>query len=346
MSGAYRKIAERVTERILEFLKQGTIPWQKPWKGGKFNAPRSASTGKIYRGTNLALLGCCDYESPWWMTFAQAKKLAFENAVKSGRKVVEKDRKNRKGFYYWDEDKNELFQGGVMSGEKSMPVHYWKFGDPVPCSGNPWSVTSTKCSGDDCNYCKGTGLMKPAPQLYSFNVFNANQCEGLPEKYYPSIENDKDAREFKPIEKCEEIVANYQDAPTISHDQPNSCHYVPIRDSVHMVKPEKFVSDEEYYSTLFHELIHSTGHKNRLNREGVTNFDKFGSHKYSREELIAEMGSTYLCGISGIDRSSVIKNSASYIQGWMKKLDSNKDWIVWAGGRSAKACDHILGETA
>ena len=150
-------------------------------------------------------------------------------------------------------------------------------------------------------------------------------------------------RDFTPVEACDEIIANYPDSPKVYHDQADSCHYRPSADEVHMVKPEYFVSDEEYYSTFFHELIHSTGHKSRLAREGVTGLNFFGSHEYSKEELVAELGSTYLCAIAGIDRSSVIQNSASYIKSWSSKLAENEDWIVWAGSRSAKACDHILG---
>ena len=338
----YNQICKRVTDKILGFLKEGIIPWTKPWKGGKFNAPRSVSTGKTYRGTNLALLGCVGYDSPWWLTFGQAKKLAVDSAVKSGRKIQEVERKNGRGSYFWDTDKDEVFTGGVNKGEKAMPVHYWKFHDPVDCEGSPWN-SSDSCSGEDCTWCKGTGKRKPMPSLFSFNVFNANQCEGLPEKYYPVIEDEEELRDFDPVEACEEIIANYPNPPKIHHDQDDRCFYRPSADEVHMVKPEKFISDEEYYSTFFHELIHSTGHKDRLARDGVTGTNFFGSHEYSKEELVAEMGSTYLCAISGIDRSSVIKNSSAYIQSWMKSLSENEDWIVWAGTRSAKACDHILG---
>jgi|TARA_R110000823_G_scaffold189517_9_gene321356 antirestriction protein ArdC len=303
----YNQICSRINDRILGFLKDGIVPWQKPWKGGKFNAPRSVSSGKLYRGTNLSLLGCAGYESPWWLTFGQAKKLG----------------------------------GQVIKGQKSFPVSYWKFYPKEDCTG--FYGTTGGCSGSSCGKCRGTGQYQPLPSLFSFNVFNANQCEGLPEKYYPVIENDEDARDFTPVEACEEIVANYPSKPDVYHDQTDSCHYSPAKDEVHMVKPEKFVSDEEYYSTFFHELVHSTGHKKRLAREGVTGLNFFGSHEYSKEELVAELGSTYLCAIAGIDRSSVIQNSASYISGWKSKLTDNVDWIVWAGSRSAKACDHILG---
>ena len=298
----YQSICKRITERILGFLEQGIVPWQKPWNGGKANAPRSVSTKKVYRGTNLAILGCAGYESPWWLTFGQAKKLG----------------------------------GQVRKGEKSFPIHYWKFHPAQDCK---------TCLGGQplCNDCGGSGKYQPFPSLFSFNVFSANQCDGLPEKYYPAIKDDDEVRDFTPVEACDEIIANYPDSPKVYHDQADSCHYRPSADEVHMVKPEYFVSDEEYYSTFFHELIHSTGHKSRLAREGFTGLNFFGSHEYSKEELVAELGSTFLCAIAGIDRSSVIQNSASYIKSWSSKLADNEDWIVWAGSRSAKACDHILG---
>ena len=337
----YNQICKRINDRILGFLKDGIVPWQKPWKGGKFNAPRSASTNKVYRGTNLSLLGCAGYESPWWLTFGQAKKLAVNNAIKSGRNIEDRPRKRGNGSYFWDADKDELFSGGVKKEEKSFPVSYWKFYPSEDCTG--YYGATGGCSGSSCGKCRGTGTYKPLPSLFSFNVFNANQCEGLPEKYYPVIEDDDDVRDFTPVEACEEIVANYPSKPDVFHDQNDRCYYTPSKDEVHMVKPEKFISDEEYYSTFFHELVHSTGHKSRLAREGVTGLNFFGSHEYSKEELVAELGSTYLCAIAGIDRSSVIKNSASYISGWKSKLSKNEEWIVWAGSRSAKACDHILG---
>ena len=298
----YQSICKRITERILGFLEQGIVPWQKPWNGGKANAPRSVSTKKVYRGTNLAILGCAGYESPWWLTFGQAKKLG----------------------------------GQVRKGEKSFPIHYWKFHPAQDCK---------TCLGGQplCEHCGGSGKYQPFPSLFSFNVFSANQCDGLPEKYYPAIKDDDEVRDFTPVEACDEIIANYPDSPKVYHDQADSCHYRPSADEVHMVKPEKFISDEEYYSTFFHELVHSTGHKKRLAREGVTGLNFFGSHEYSKEELVAELGSTFLCAIAGIDRSEVIQNSASYISGWKSKLSENEDWIVWAGSRSAKACDHILG---
>jgi antirestriction protein ArdC len=151
--------------------------------------------------------------------------------------------------------------------------------------------------------------------------------------------------DFSAIEKAEKIVEGYKNPPTIFHDQQDRNFYSPPSDEVHLTTPEQFISNEEYYSTTFHELVHSTGHSSRLNRGNDTRNRNSNNElqEYSREELVAEIGSTYLCGIAGIDRDAVIKNSAGYIQSWKKKLEENTDWIVWAGTRASKACDHILG---
>jgi antirestriction protein ArdC len=103
-----------------------------------------------------------------------------------------------------------------------------------------------------------------------------------------------------------------------------------------------FNSSEEYYSTLFHELTHSTGHTSRLGREGIEDIAAFGSESYSREELIAEMGAAMLCGITGISPAT-IPNSAAYLQGWINRLRGDSKLVVSAASQAQKAADYIQG---
>ena len=100
-----------------------------------------------------------------------------------------------------------------------------------------------------------------------------------------------------------------------------------------------FDSSEEYYSVLFHEIAHSTGHETRLNRKGITELSRFGSHSYCFEELVAEMTSAFLCSSVGIENT--IDNSAAYIQGWIKALKENKKMILIAASQAQKAADYI-----
>jgi antirestriction protein ArdC len=105
---------------------------------------------------------------------------------------------------------------------------------------------------------------------------------------------------------------------------------------------ERFERAESYYATLFHELVHATGHESRLNRVTLTEKAGFGSNPYCKEELIAEMGAAFLCGQAEIAERT-IDNSAAYLNGWLDQLRSDKTLIVQAAAQAQKATDFILG---
>jgi antirestriction protein ArdC len=111
-----------------------------------------------------------------------------------------------------------------------------------------------------------------------------------------------------------------------------------------MPPKERFDHPEAYYATLFHELVHSTGHESRLGRPGITESIEFGKRTYSKEELVAEMGATFLCGQTGIE-NAVINNSASYIASWLRRLQNDPRLVVQAAAQSQKAADYILNRT-
>jgi antirestriction protein ArdC len=104
-----------------------------------------------------------------------------------------------------------------------------------------------------------------------------------------------------------------------------------------------FRSSEEYYSTFFHELTHSTGHKSRLGRDGFESVQSFGSESYSKEELVAEVGAAMLCGVTGIENRT-LGNSAAYLKTWIERLKSDSRLIVTAASAAQKAADYILGK--
>ena len=144
-------------------------------------------------------------------------------------------------------------------------------------------------------------------------------------------------REIKPITRCVEIVEGYENSPAIIHEGVQAC-YNPSTDEVCMPKPQTFPNEEKYYKTLFHELSHSTGHKKRLDRELKGKYDKVS---YSFEELVAEMGSLFLCAEAGIDMNT--KNSQAYINGWITYLKNNEEAIIKASSKAQKSCDLIVG---
>lgn len=216
---------------------------------------------------------------------------------------------------YWVSFKQVKGKGGrIKKGEKGFPVVFWKWIE-IPDSESELEK-------------------KRVPFLRYYNVFNLQQTEGID---IPKFQT----KSFDPILGAAKVIHQMPKAPVIEHKE-NRAYYRPIDDVVNMPKANLFQSNEEYYSTLFHELAHSTGHKSRLNRDEISSTSLFGSHDYSKEELVAEMGSAFLCGHCGIE-PSVIKNQAAYIQNWLKQLQNNKKWLIYAAAKAQKAADFILG---
>jgi antirestriction protein ArdC len=277
MSKAY----EVITNRIIAKLEAGVVPWHKPWNG-EAGMPKNLISKKNYRGINVFLLACLAYESPYFLTFNQTKKLG----------------------------------GFVKKNSRGCPVVFWSLYDRVDDLGQAIRI----------------------PVLRHYTVFNVSQCEGI-----VSPEIDVPEREHSPIEAAEAIAAGMQNAPEIvqGHTQ---AYYSPILDVVKMPRPEIFNEGEAYYTTLFHELTHATGHSTRLNRHLDSKLAAFGSpDSYSREELIAEMGAAFLAGSAGILESQ-IDNTSAYLQGWLGVLKSDSRLIVSAAASAQRASDYILGK--
>ena len=174
--------------------------------------------------------------------------------------------------------------------------------------------------------------------LKYFYVFATEQIEGI-DFHYPEVQ----LKENEKIERCEELVKNIPSPPEFVSINASRCYYEPLLDCVNMPPIEHFDSSEEYYNSLYHELIHSTGHEKRLNREGITGLtiDR-KSYSYSAEELVAELGASFLCGISGIDCKPLLENNASYINGWLKVLKEDSKFIFRVAKDAQKAVDYLM----
>lgn len=121
----------------------------------------------------------------------------------------------------------------------------------------------------------------------------------------------------------------------------DEAYYSPSKDVVVVPKIGQFNNTSEYYSTVFHELIHSTGHKNRLDRN-FKSTTRFGDCDYSKEELVAEIGASYLCSVSNVEDKDSFKNNVGYIQGWLKALENNNRLVVSAASKAQKASEYVL----
>jgi len=189
-----------------------------------------------------------------------------------------------------------------------------------------------KSKGED-----GTETLKPYFYMKYFRVFNLEQCQGVPEKTPNTWNTDIDQ---DVVRRCEAVIRNMPTPPRLAIGQEAAYH--PRTDILEIPAIEYFKSTEAYYSTKYHELIHSTGAAHRLNRPGVVDGARFGSHKYSFEELTAEMGSAYLCARAGIDCHEITENSAAYVGSWLRVLKADKTALLRAAGKSSAAVDYII----
>jgi len=175
-----------------------------------------------------------------------------------------------------------------------------------------------------------------------YTVFNAQQCEGIEAPAAAQPGGHAGVRSFTPIESAAAIVADYKGGQRVEH-QGADVVYRPREDLVRIAPADRFVDAESYYTTLFHELVHSTGHSSRLDRGLDANLSPFGSPDYSKEELVTEMGAAFLAAAAGIS-SQTIEQSAAYIDGWRRKLSSDTKLVIQAAGAAQKASDCVLGE--
>jgi antirestriction protein ArdC len=206
--------------------------------------------------------------------------------------------------------------GNVRKGEHGTKIIFWK------------------CKTHETEWADGEIEERKSAFLRYYTVFNLCQTEGLSALLTlpPAF----------PIELAEEIVKGMPNPPVFEQD--SRAAYIPSRDTVTMPSRTAFQSQPEYYSTLFHELTHSTGHAKRLAREGIDKIQPFGSEDYSKEELVAEMGSAMLCGVAGIEQAT-IKNSAAYLRGWINRLKADSRLVISAARAAQEAADYIRGES-
>ena len=206
--------------------------------------------------------------------------------------------------------------GNVRKGEHGTKIVFWK------------------CKTRETETADGEIEERRSAFLRYYTVFNLEQTEGLKAllRLPPAF----------PIQSAEDIVEGMPNPPAFEQD--SRAAYIPSKDTVTMPSRTAFETQAEYYSTLFHELTHSTGHVKRLGREGIEKIQPFGSEDYSKEELVAEMGSAMLCGVAGIEQA-IISNSAAYLHSWISRLKADSRLVVSAARAAQEAADYIRGES-
>jgi len=296
-------VQSQVTEWVLGRLQAGDVlPWHRPWDAGTGLPLRH--DGTPYRGVNTLMLMILGLPNPYWMTYNRA-------AILSG---MQRDDRGK-----WIREKGK----GVRAGEKSPS----------------WVVFAKPLLVDD----RDSDTPGTKKQIYFWNyspVFNASQVDGLPERFYPKPREVSQAVLGERHAAAQDLIEAMEDeAPVEYHG--DSAFYAPSRDLIRCPAAERFDSHEDFFSTMYHEGVHRTGHKSRLDRK----------HDYSektgraREELVAELGAAMICCEIGLT-DTPREDHASYIHSWIQLLQDDKNAIFKASREASAAVEYMLAQAA
>lgn len=258
------------------------------------------------------------WEKPWSGTIDGAFNRVSKKPYSILNQMLLKYDNEYASFKQWKD-----LGGHIRNGEKSEIVVFWK-------------MYPIKEKQDD-----GTEIIKTIPLLKYINVFHISQVDGV-EPLKQKVTHD-----IEPIDKAEKILNDYwnRENITIEHVKGDKAFYSPMFDKIQLPLFEQFKQSEEYYSTAFHESVHSTMKTSRCNRQEDRKGKvvSFGSEEYSKEELVAEVGSAQLMNMVGIETTKSFRNSTAYIQSWLKVLRNDNKFIVSASSKAEKAVNYILG---
>ena len=301
-----QRVEDAVADRIIELLDQGQLPpWEKDWRDSANGIPRNAVSMKPYRGVNR------------WMTLLTHMAMGYQDP---------------RWLTY---RQAEALGGHVRKGETSTEIVFWK---RVPFRDREDGGNGL---GRDDQPPEEEGKIRTYPMLRSYRVFNVEQTEDCRIEPLPQPE----AQDHDPIEQAEAIIAGMPGPPEFQTYQNanHAPHYAPKADMIRVPDMGRYRSTEGYYNTVFHELVHSTGHPKRLNRFDL-DANAGDLHAYGREEMTAGMGAAMLAAHAGT-LATMIERDASYILHWRDAIKADKSMIVRSATLAQRAVDLILGES-
>lgn len=255
---------------------------------------------------------------PWTKPWKGVRSGAFNRVSKQPYSLLNQMLLSKSGEYATFKQWQNL-GGHIRKGAKAEMVVYWNI------------IEKEEIDKD------GEKVVVGIPILKYYNVFHISDVEGVEPL-------EKPFSDVQPVENAEQLIKDYITREGINYKETISdkAYYSPITDSVVVPCKNQYQNINDFYATAFHELTHSTGNKSRLNR--ITKLAAFGSHEYSKEELVAEIGSATLLNLLGLETSKTFRNTAAYIQSWLKVLKNDNRFIVSAASKADKAVDYILGE--
>lgn len=302
---------EEPIKNLLEAMEHGVCPWNNPCLTWPI---ANAKTAIPYRGFNQNYLATVimlrNFRSPFWLSLKQANELG----------------------------------GRVKQGARSSLIVYRKvFESPRHDSGSEPAVGHDTSAAASLNAEKTRKWVR----LFYHRVFNYDQTEGakIDRDPYPTVRRALAPNEAEAAAQA--ILVGFHDGPRVVHTQSivqsEAGSYSERADTITMRPPEDYPSAGEYWSTLFHEVIHSCGAQKRLDFHRGGPRPRFGDKDYALEELTCEVGSNLLLVRAGLENEELRRNSAAYLRHWKSKIEDNPKLLIWASDRAARAVNLVLG---
>lgn len=258
--------------------------------------------------------------APWrktWSTFGLARNY-ISGRLYSGINYILMNNTGHPIPYFATFNQVKELGGSIKKAAKANMVIYFKvyYKDSDDKTLTPEVAKGRYQKGEDIRVLKF---------IRYYNVFNVEDIEGIEIDLnrFPEVKLSNNEK----ISRCEEIIMNMPNPPDLRQIDGNRAFYSPSQDFINLPSIGQFETSEHYYATFFHELIHATGHSSRLARAEVIDFSGFGTKPYSKEELVAEMGTSFLSCHCQIDYDSLVENNASYLTGWLNVLKEDSRFI-------------------
>ncbi|MBW8073675.1 MAG: DUF1738 domain-containing protein [Ferrovum sp.] len=331
-----RDLRQEVTDKMIEVLDKGEIPWNKPWESLENGLPRNMATGREYNGANSLMLMMAGYRDPRFGTFKQVNELGGK--VTRGEKGVPIEFWGKEPFYQRrDTTVKYLDRAYKVFSEDRDVVHIGGFKDSASTLAIRPSELKVHHQGKVLTWDEAHKSLDRST-VRTYVVFNVEQCTDL-EKLPPL---DIPDRRIPVNERAEQIMAAMKKDGLGFAEHPEHAFYSPKRDQVSLPPKQNFTSVEGYYGTVLHEIGHATGAAQRLNRDGITGGHQFGTDEYAKEELRAEIFSAFMAVQTGIPHD--MTQHQAYVQNWAQILRKDKHEIFRAAADASKAVDYVIGK--
>ena len=331
-----RDLRQEITDRFVAALEQNHIPWEKPWQSMQAGLPKNMASGREYSGGNRLMLMMVQMEKGYadsrFGTIKQINDLG--GRVSKGEKGHPVELWKKEPF--WERKDVTVLKGGRpvrVFDQRGSAVDIGNIGARSPDMIARPSDLTVLHKGERLDW-SAAHMQLDRVTVKNYVVFNAGQCNDL--KLEPTQTAD---HRIPAIERGEQLMqAMSQDG--VAFRQHAEAFYSPAKDEIYLPDRGAFRSQEGYYGTALHEIGHATGAAQRLNRDGITGGHRFGSEDYAKEELRAELFSTFMAAQTGIPHDE--EQHRAYVQSWAKALKDDKNELFRAAAEAGKAVDYVL----